>query len=544
MAIKALNSNDLVRMLLGGAAMLSLYVDELNDLNVFPVADGDTGTNMMKTLDGALSDVSREPPVNLKEMGLSLRKNVLLSARGNSGVILSQIFTGICEVLEKHETADVSVLKEAYLCGVNRSYQSVQNPTEGTMLTVFRESTEYAVKNTDLTSSVEDFYRLHLEEAKRSLKRTKDLLPALEEADVIDSGAAGYVCIAEGMNRALLGEDISYVPTKSENSSNPDINSFTRDSVLEHGYCTEFLLRLTNAKCDPDTFDLDEAVLDLKKLGGESIVAYKDDDLVKIHVHTFTPGEILTRMSRHGEFLTVKIENMSISHTQSEKKTNKTKAFCVVAVADGDGISALFGEMGADVIVSGGQTSNPSIEELVRAFRSCDGKDIIVLPNNKNVILAANQAAKLYTDASVHVIDTKNIAEGYSALAVITPAFKDVKSLVESAERAARNVISAEITAAVRSTVLNGTSVFEGDYMAISQGELKALAKTPEDAVVSMLDKSDLELCEIITLFVGKNVNRESRTDLTNKLKEKYKYFEITVYESGQDVYDYVIAVE
>lgn len=531
------------RMLIGGAAMLSIHAKELNALNVFPVADGDTGTNMLKTIEGGLSAVEKDASASIGKFSKQFSRGVLLSARGNSGVILSQIFAGINEVLKEQELADVSIIADAYRHGIERSYAAVQNPTEGTILTVFRESTEYATKNMSEKSTLEDFFRLHIEEAKRSLAETKNILPALAEADVVDSGAAGYLYIAEGMFQALEGHEVNYdiAERKEENAVNIDL--FTRDSVLEYGYCTEFLLRLTTSKVDPDSFDVLRIVSLLTEMGGESIVAYKQDDIIKVHVHTFAPGEILAKVQSFGEFLTVKIENMNLGHTETEKK-KPPKEFAVVSVAQGDGMAVLFSQMGADRIVSGGQSENPSIEDFVEAFKACNAKNIIVLPNNKNIVLAARQAAALYTDKPVHVINTKNIAQGYAALSIITPGIKDIDSLVTSAERAAEGVIDGEITCAVRDAVVDGKNISIGDYIAISGGNIVAVENTPEDAVLSMLEANDIDLCEIITLFVGSRVSIEKRVELTERLKEIYDEYEIVVYEGGQGVYDYLVAVE
>jgi len=536
------------RMLLGGAARLAERRDELNALNVFPVADGDTGTNMLKTVEGGLSRVSGEM-VDVGAASCDFSKGILLSARGNSGVILSQIFAGINEGLAGLESVTASQLAEAYKHGISRSYAAVQNPTEGTILTVFRESTEYAAAHIDADSSVEDFYRLHVEEAKRSLAATPKILPVLAEAGVVDSGAAGYLCIAEGMYEALGGAEISFSLTEESEKSDVDIDKFTRDSVLEFGYCTEFLLRLTTAKVDPDNFDISRVLSVLDELAGESVVAYKQDDIVKVHVHTFTPGAILARMQEFGEFLTVKIENMSLGHSEEKsadiaQKPKADKTYAVVCVASGDGMAALFKDMGADLIVSGGQTSNPSIEEFVRAVDECGAENIIVLPNNKNIILAAKQAAELYEGARVHVIPSKSIMQGYGALSVITPGIKDMDALVASATRAAVDTVDGEITQAVRDAVIDGVQVKVGDYMAISGGEIAAVADNPEDAVLAMLEKTDTELCEIITLIVGKSVSDDKRAELTERLSELYGDCEVVVHIGGQDVYDYYVAVE
>ena len=305
------------------------------------------------------------------------------------------------------------------------------------------------------------------------------------------------------------------------------------------------MLRLTTSKVDPDTFEISTVLDVLNELKGESVVAYKQDDIVKVHVHTFNPGEILSRMQAYGEFLTVKIENMSLGHTETEKPKKKPqKSFSVIAVAQGEGISALFQEMGADKIVCGGQSANPSIEDFVEAFKECDSPDIIVLPNNKNIVLAANQAADIYKNARIHVLNTKNMSQGYSALSVITPGIKDIDALIASAEHAANDVIDAEITVAVRDAVIDGNVIKKGDYIAISGGCVTAVSDTPERAVISMLEGADIDLCEIITLFVGKSVSAEQRVALTEALKETYEDYEIVVYEGGQDVYDYLVAVE
>ena len=543
MNTKSIDGNSYIRMLLGGAAMLAIHMKELNALNVFPVADGDTGTNMLKTIEGGLAEAKKAETSSIGDISRHFARGILLSARGNSGVILSQIFAGINEVLEGHETVSAKILSQAYRQGIEKSYAAVQNPTEGTILTVFRESTEYVFDRIDENSTLEDFYRLHIEEARRSLETTKTILPALAEADVVDSGAAGYLYIAEGMHRALNGEEVQYNVEESKSEPSVNIDLFTRDSVLNYGYCTEFLLRLTTAKVAPDSFEVSTAVSILKELGGDSIVAYKQDDILKVHVHIFTPGDILSKMQAFGEFLTVKIENMNLGHTGDEKK-KPSKSFEVVAVSQGDGMAALFKDMGADVIVPGGQSLNPSIEDFISAFEQCNANDIIVLPNNKNIILAANQAAKIYTDAKVHVLNTKNIASGYGALSVITPGIKDIDALVSSADRAAGGVIDGEITVAVRDAVIDGKTIHEGDYLALSGGEVVSVSATAEDAVLDMLSNIDIELCEIITLFVGEHVSEECRASLTERLKEAYEDFEIVVYNGGQEVYDYLIAIE
>lgn len=544
MSRQTINGKCYAEMLRGGTALLLEHSQEINDLNVFPVPDGDTGTNMAMTMDGGLSEINDENG-SIGRVSVDFTHGALLGARGNSGVILSQIFAGINEELSHFDEVGAVQLVEAYKKGIDKSYSSVQHPTEGTILTVFRESIEYTEKNITESSSVEDFFRLHIESAKDSLARTKEILPALAEADVVDSGGAGYLYIIMGMYAVLTGELSGSIYKSASTADKPsiDINAFTRDSVLEFGYCTEFMLRLTTAKCDPDAFDVQEIISILEAMGGESIVAYKLDDIVKVHVHTFNPGGALTLAQSYGEFLTVKIENMSIGHTDDNKPKKKRKPFSVIAVAQGEGISALFSDMGADGIVSGGQTFNPSAEEFISAFDKADSDEIIVLPNNKNVILAAKQAAELYKKSQIHIVPTKNLMQGYAALSVITPGISDVSAIVASATRAAEDVVSSEITAAVRDVTLNGREIKKGDYIAITASEITAVSDTAESAVLEMLHGLDMEDYEIITLFVGNNVPEGRRAELTEFLQEKYDFCEVEVYESGNDVYDYIVGV-
>lgn len=548
MGRRTIDGKCFAKMLWGAAAMLSAHANEVNDLNVFPVPDGDTGTNMAKTLDGGLSEINELETESIGELSDRFARGALLGARGNSGVILSQIFAGIGEELSKYDVADAKTLASAFECGIKKAYASVMNPTEGTILTVFRESTEYALASINENSTVDDFLRFHIQKAKTSLEHTKELLPVLKEADVVDSGGAGYLYIIIGMYEVLTGkmESISYSITEAQGDKRVDISRFGRDSVLEFGYCTEFLLRLMSDRTDPDSFDI-KAIIDiLGELGGESIVAYKTDDIVKVHVHTMKPGDILSSMQSFGEFLTVKIENMSLGHSSEEvaRKPEKKKLFSTVAVGSGEGIEALFCEMGADKVISGGQTQNPSAQEFLDAFSACNSDNIIVLPNNKNVFLAAKQAAELYTDAAVHIVPTKNLMQGYGALSVINPGISDLNALIAGATRAAESVIGSEITRAVREVSIGGRAIKTGDYIAITDGKISAVSDSANSAVLDMLSSLDMDEYEIITLFVGCDVSDDMRVELTEKIEEAYPDCELEVHIGGQEVYDYLVAVE
>lgn len=542
-----LDAKTLKSMLIGGMENMRSSAAEVNDLNVFPVPDGDTGTNMTMTLEGGISEISDLDTESFGEVIKKFAHGALLGARGNSGVILSQMFAGIAEQLKDMNTVTSRDLAEAYKCGVKKSYSAVRNPTEGTILTVFREATEYASSRITSESSIDDFYNYHIEEAYRSLARTKDILPVLAEADVVDSGGAGYIAIAMGMYLTLTGKMKSEIHYETAVKTQPKINidSFTRDSVLEFGYCTEFLLRLSSAKCDPDTFDADVITEALTRIGGESIVAYREGDIVKVHVHTFTPGEVLNIAQSYGEFLTLKIENMSVGHTEDEPKPKKKREkLSVVAVASGDGISSLFLEMGATGIISGGQTANPSTEEFIEAFKKYDAENILVLPNNKNVFLAANQAKELYKGANVYIIPTKNLMQGFSAVSVITPGITDMNMLVKNATRAAEDVVDIEVTRAVRHVTISGKEINEGDFISISRGEISAVSDCANSCVLDALDGIDMDDYEIITLFTGKDVSDDERVALADAIEEKYPDHELTVYIGGQEIYNYYVAVE
>ena len=552
MSTEILDGKTFKAMLIGGAENIRTNLEKINDLNVFPVPDGDTGTNMTKTIEGGLLEISSMESESVADIMGKFARGVLLGARGNSGVILSQIFAGIKDELEKHDKVSALDLSNAYKKGIEKSYSAVTNPTEGTILTVFRESTEYAASRINENSTIDDFLRLHIEEAQRSLLRTKEILPVLAEADVVDSGAAGYLCIALGMQYALSGrvQTRSYNFDSAEQKTAVNIDSFTRDSKLEFGYCTEFLLRLMTEKCNPDTFEVSEMIKILEGLGGESIVAYKTDDVLKVHVHTFDPGRVLTEARAFGEFLTVKIENMSVSHSGEDvadgnKKKKKRKKFSVIAVATGEGICSLFTHIGADGIISGGQTANPSTEEFIEAFEKYDAENIIILPNNKNVFLAAKQASELYDKAKIHIVPTESIMQGYGALSVITPGISDIDMLVKNASSAAKGVVGAEITHAVRDVTINSKSIKAGDYIAISGHDIIAVSKTAEDALVEMIKETpELDELEILTVFVGKDIDDERRAEITERLEEEFPELEVTVYEGGQDVYDYLVALE
>lgn len=549
MEIRELDGNAFRRILQGGAEGIHANVQAINDLNVFPVPDGDTGTNMSSTIESGIAKIPCVDGARLCDVAHDFAKGTLFGARGNSGVILSQFFAGMCDALADRDCAGTVDLANAYMAGVKRAYSAVANPVEGTILTVFRESTEYALSKLDGESTPEEFLRLNIEEAERSLVRTKDILPVLTEADVVDSGGAGYLCILKGMYEALHGNAGTGVRIQTEaRTESVDYDLFTSDSQLTWGYCTEALVRIQNAKIDPDAFDECRFVGTLEQLGCDSIVALRDGDVLKVHAHTKTPSDILTLCQQYGEFLNVKIENMNLQHSGQENEKKKKaphRTYGVVTVATGEGMKALFESLGADVVIDGGQTGNPAAEAFLSAFESLNADHILVFPNNGNILLTAVQAASLWEKGNVHVISTKTLPQGYAALSVFNPSVSSLEDQISDLNEAKDAVVSGEITAAIRDSVIGGLSVKTGEYIGILDGELVSHAEDPIGAICAMIEKiDDLDMREMITLFVGETVEDESRVRMTEALEERFGDLEVQVYISGQKIYDYLIAVE
>ena len=559
MILKKLNGEQFKDLLTNGALNLKANYQEVDSLNVFPVPDGDTGTNMLRTISGGVSALNGFDAKDLGEVGKVVSKGMLMSARGNSGVILSQIFRGICKGFEGKKEVDAVQLAAAYKIGVKQAYGAVVTPVEGTILTVFREATEVAAKKMTKESTINEFFELHLKQAAISLKKTKEILPVLKEANVIDSGGAGYVYIVKGFVKFLDGEKIEAELTKEESSSSSapaevDFGAFTRNDTLQFGYCTEFILRLQSAKVDVDNFDVETIISDLNEddIQGDSIVALKDDDVVKVHVHTKEPGIVLHKMRKYGEFLTIKCENMALQHNENmseEERESQTKRehkkYAIVAVAQGQGIIDQFKALGVDVVVSGNQTMNPSTEDFIKAFKSLDAENIIVFPNNKNIIMAAKQAEALYKGARIKVIHSTSIPQCYSALTMLDYSSDDFTIICGSFLEAIRNVVTGEITIANRSTRLNGVSVMKGEHIHIVDGKLVRSTKFKNRVIVDLLAKvPDMENKQVLTIIYGKDTTEEEKTKNMAYIRQKYPYLEVGAIDGGQAVYKYLLAIE
>lgn len=562
MVLKTLNGKDFKSLVISGAKCLRDNIDEVNNLNVFPVPDGDTGTNMCHTIEGGINEIMDINSESLKDICKPLSSGMLLGARGNSGVILSQIFRGICKGLQDKEEVNAVELVKAYELGVKQAYGAVVTPVEGTILTVFREATEYAASKVDYTSSINDFFHFHLEEAVRSLKNTINLLPVLKEAGVIDSGGAGYVYIVKGFIKFLEGEevDFSFLESSSKSgsslgqSADVDFSAFGPDDEIKFGYCTEFILRLQNSKVDIENFNIQTIidVLNGDDIKGDSIVALNDESIVKVHVHTKDPGKVLDHMRKFGEFLTIKIENMALQHNEQigdseleESRAREHYKYALVAVASGDGIKEQFKEFGVNVIIDGGQSMNPSTEDFIKAFKSLDAENIIVFPNNKNIVMAAKQAASLYKGSNVVVINSVSIPQCYSALTMLDFSSDDLTIIVGNFKQAIDNVVSGEITTSIRRTTVNKVIINKGDYIGILDGKLLTASRNRLISFRRLLGKvKGIKEKEVLIVICGKNVPDAEKEKLQETVSFYFPQLEMGIIDGGQDIYDYLFSVE
>lgn len=537
------------QMLVYGAASLRKNIEIVNNLNVFPVPDGDTGTNMKMTFDSGLSTLTWDKDEGIGSVSEKFAQGMLLGARGNSGVILSQIFKGISNGLIGKETVNAMELGQAFSEGVKQSYMAVRKPVEGTILTVFREATEKANDNTNIKTSIDDYFNTFLNEGEKSLKKTPELLPILKEAGVIDSGGAGLIYIIKGMIGDSTDENITY-SNEVEDKKTTQIKRiiFNEQGELDYAYCTEFLLQLQPKKVNIETFDIQEIISKLEEMNGDSIVAIKDGDIVKVHVHTKHPGAVFELAQEYGEFISVKVENMAIQHNETtienNYKVSKHKDVAIITVAKDAGFANLFKEMGADYIVDGGQSMNPSSNDFLKAFDSVNADNIIVLPNNSNIILACNQAKELYKKSNVYIVPTKTLGEGYSALALYDPS-ETLENAISTFESQEECVTTIEITKSVREAALNGIDIHKDDYIAISGKAMLSSSKDYFETIKESLSKTlDNRERSIITVFMGIDTKEEDEEKIANFINENYQNIEVYFLYTNQDIYNFIIVLE
>ncbi len=533
-----------------GCARLHANKDVINDLNVFPIPDGDTGDNMYMTINSGCQNARLSD--NLGDTAKTISSGMLLGARGNSGVILSRIFAGIGKGLEGLHDASLDDFKKAMHRGIEESYKAVSVPVEGTILTVFREGVENAEKKG--SHNLEEYLSELIPLMEKSLEHTPELLPTLKEAGVIDSGGAGIVAIVKGMAESLEGSSdvvLEDNPAPEAAHGKIDLDAFTENDELQFGYCTEFLLRLQTSKVNLDSFDVKE-IRDYLTAVGESVVCFREGSIVKVHVHTKTPGEILNHCQRWGEYLTLKIENMALQHNETVLKKNAEapepefqikKRTGVVAVASGYGIVSTLKEAGADIVIEGGQTMNPSTKSFIEAFSRLNCQTIFVYPNNSNIILTALQAASLYEDAKVVVIPTRNIGEGYVAIASLDRDCKDVDEAVAGQKEAIAGVCCAMVSQANRDASMDGVKIREGHYIGIKGSEILTDSPSVGQTLLDLSGKIGTEDHDVALLFYGQDISDEEAQQAQEALTEKYPSTEFMLIDGGQPVYEYILTL-
>ncbi len=543
------------KLVASGGAVLKAKKKSVNDLNVFPIPDGDTGDNMYLTLNGGISYLKNEQDSSIGAKAASLAHGMILNARGNSGVILSQFFAGIANGLSGVDEASVRVFAEALMSGVKQAYASVVKPVEGTVLTVAREGSEYALTHLSDEADADELLVNFVEEMKRSLDRTPELLDVLAEAGVVDSGGAGLVAIFEGMLDAVEGrehEDDGEVAGTAVKAV--DYSKFGPDSIMEFGYCTEFLLQLQNSKCDIPSFDI-QKIIDYLGTIGDSIAAVLTGSIVKIHVHTLTPYKALEFCQQFGEFLTVKIENMTLQHNETDEDfaTNRPKAkkpkgkrrsFAVVTVAIGQGLIETFTELGADIVIEGGQGKNPSIERFLEAFDDANADDIFVLPNNSNIIMAARQAADIFEGSKIHIIETKNFGQAYSILSMLDYSSADADEIAASMNEAMLGSLTGMVTSSIRSVTLDGVDVVEGEYIGFTDKTMLVSDPDRRAALMTLADKLEASKKEFLILFTGASVSEQEAELIGEDFARAYPNAEFYHLHGGQEVYDFILILE
>lgn len=560
--MKNIDAPLLKKMFISASNNLYNHYPEIDALNVFPVPDGDTGMNMNLTLASGAKEIQNREDQDVYALAKSFSRGLLMGARGNSGVITSQIFRGFAEGLKDQKIIDKNALINAFITSKEYAYKAVIKPVEGTILTVCRESCEYVADKIDQINSIEDAFELLLKEAKKSLKHTPDLLPVLKEVGVVDSGGTGLLTIYEGMYAALKGN-----PIEKKQYAQAGQTSKTN----EVGYCTEIALDISQTNENKKTFNENKFINTLK-MHGTNLVYYKDESLIKIHLHTFTPGWLLNYTQQFGEFQQVKIENMAQSHheytlfadlkeklnlnsetkesqifssnTKDEAKETPLKEYGMIATCSGDGVAAMFKEIGVDIIVSGGQTMNPSTEDFVSAIRKVRAKHVFIFPNNSNIVMAATQACDVCKkEVKAKVIASTTVPQGLVASMMLNPD-ADYSENAREMKKALKNVKSASITYATKDTQIGNIKVIKDQFIALIDKKIICCVEDKYDALYKTLDKLINDSSSIVTVFTGEDISEEETEKLSEELNTKYDMIEVDVKKGNQPVYSFIIGVE
>ncbi len=560
MEINTINATLFAKMFLAGAKNLESKKEWINELNVFPVPDGDTGTNMTMTIMAAAKEVAALEDPTMEVLAKAISSGSLRGARGNSGVILSQLFRGFTKGIKKYEEIDVAILAAAFQKAVETAYKAVMKPKEGTILTVAKGAADKALELAENDISLDDFLKQVIEEADAVLAKTPEMLPVLKEAGVVDSGGQGLVQVLKGAYDAFLGKEIDYTvePAESTKKAPAQEKEAPAQAEIRFGYCTEFIIMLEK-EYTPQTEQEFKGFLESI---GDSIVVVSDEDVVKVHVHTNDPGKAISRALTYGSLTRIKIDNMREEHQEKlikdaakvaeqqkfeeeeeRKKMVPPKPVGFISVSIGEGIGEIFRELGVDYLIEGGQTMNPSTEDMLRAIEEVNAETIYILPNNKNIILAANQAKLLTKDKEVIVIPTKTVPQGITAV-VTYSAEASVEENTEAMSEEIKNVKTGQITYAVRDTHIDDKEIHEGDIMGIGDHEILAVGKEIQDVTLETIALMDADDAELITVYYGEDTKAEDAEKLEQALTEKYPSCDVEVYAGGQPIYYYVVSVE
>lgn len=565
MEITSINSKLLARMFLAGAKNLDSKKDWINELNVFPVPDGDTGTNMTMTIMSAAKEVSSLTEPTMAELAKAISSGSLRGARGNSGVILSQLFRGFCKVIKEYDEIDVTILCEACQKAVETAYKAVMKPKEGTILTVAKGAAEKALELSDETEDVVTFVEEVIKQAEYVLDQTPEMLPVLKQAGVVDSGGQGLVQVLNGAYDALIGKEIDYTIEGAPTGAAPAKISAETEAEIKFGYCTEFIIVLNAPMSDNE----EHAYKAFLESIGDSIVVVADDEIVKTHVHTNDPGLALQKALTFGSLSKIKIDNMREEHQEklikdsqklaaqqkaeeeayeaacADEKTNNmpAKEMGFVSVSIGEGMNEVFRGLGVDYLIEGGQTMNPSTEDMLNAIEHVNAKTVFILPNNKNIIMAANQAVDLVEDKQIIVIPTKTIPQGITALVNYIPdhsAEENKEQMMAEIE----NVKTGQVTYAVRDTEIDGKTIKQNDFMGIGDKSILSVGTDLRATTLEMVDAMVDEDSAIVSIYFGSDSDEDSANELAAAIEEKYPDVEVEVNDGGQPIYYYVISVE
>ncbi len=545
MNIPVIDGQELYNLFAHGYRNLKRNMSAIDELNVFPVPDGDTGKNMTATLEGGVTNADssqKSTQVLMKDFSHC----ALMAARGNSGVILSQFIRGIAKGTKGKDTLTIDDFLIAIKSGVTSAYNSVVKPVEGTMLTVMREACDNTLSNRKLIHDFEACLEIFISEMKKSLRRTPDLLPVLKEAGVVDSGGAGLVCVFEGMLMYLRNEDIPFEEARPDMNTAPkSFMSYDPENMLIYGYCTEFILQLQASKTNLSEFNVNKMIAELETMGN-SIVAVQDDTLVKVHVHSFEPEKIIGYARSFGELVTIKIENMTVQHSEQDMpvKSEPVK-YAVVATASGSGIIEYFLNAGVSEIVDGGQTNNPSTEDFVEAFKKLNAEHIIVLPNDSNIVMTALQAAKIYKDSDIRVIKTKSIAEGFSALSMMDLSLDTVEDVISEMTCYLPNVTTGYVTTATRDATINEIAITKNHFIGLTPDNILSDSPDKIEAALSLMSNlPDMADKQVVTAICGSDVTQEEKDNLESRLLSMYPLIDIGFIDGNQDVYSFIFAIE